>query len=44
MSKAQIVLQIVMLLQGTPVEDFARDNLFAEGDKVVVTLRRDARM
>ena len=36
MSKAQIVLQIVMLLQGTPVEDFARDNLFAEGDKVVV--------
>jgi hypothetical protein len=36
MSKAQIVLQIISLLQGTPVEDFARDNLFVVGDKVIV--------
>ena len=36
MGKAQIVVQIVALLQGTPVEDFARNNLFAEGDRVFV--------
>lgn len=36
MSKAQIVLEIVMLLQGTPLDDFARHNLAAVGDKVVV--------
>jgi hypothetical protein len=36
MSKAQIVLQIIALLQGTPIEDFARDNLYAVGDKVIV--------
>jgi hypothetical protein len=39
-SKAQIVLQIVALLQGTPVDDFARRNLFVEGDKVVVKCAR----
>jgi hypothetical protein len=36
MSKAEVVLQIVMLLQGTSIEDFARDNLSADGNKVVV--------
>lgn len=36
MTKAQIVLQIVILLQGTPVDDFARQNLSAEGNKVIV--------
>jgi hypothetical protein len=35
-SKAQIVLEIVTLLQGTPVDDFARDNLFARDGRVVV--------
>jgi hypothetical protein len=35
-SKIQIVLEIVTLLQGTPVDSFARQNLFAIGDKVVV--------
>jgi hypothetical protein len=35
-TKAQIVLQIVILLQGTPVDEFARQNLSAEGSKVVV--------
>jgi len=29
-------MEIVTLLQGTPVDDFARQNLFAEGNKVVV--------
>lgn len=36
MNKAQIVLEIVMLLQGTPVGDFARQNLAVDGDKAVV--------
>lgn len=36
MTKAQIVLEIVTLLQGTPVDDFARTNLAAAGDKVIV--------
>ena len=36
MSKARLVLEIVTLLQGTPVDDFARQNLFADGNKVVV--------
>jgi hypothetical protein len=44
MSKAQIVLQIVALLQGTPVEDFARDNLFALGDKVIVKCAETANL
>ncbi len=36
MSKAHIVLEIVLLLQGTPVYDFAQRNLAVQGDKVVV--------
>ncbi len=42
MSKAQIILEIVTLLQGTPVDDFARQNLFADGDRVVVKCARTA--
>jgi hypothetical protein len=30
------VLEIVTLLQGTPLDTFARQNLLAEGDRVVV--------
>ena len=44
MSKAQIILEIVTLLQGTPVDDFARQNLFAEGDRVVVKCARTTRL
>jgi hypothetical protein len=36
MSKARIVMEIVTLLQGMPVDEFARQNLFAEGNKVIV--------
>jgi hypothetical protein len=36
MSKARLVMEIVTLLQGTPVDQYARDNLFADGDRVVV--------
>ncbi|HJZ34505.1 MAG TPA: hypothetical protein VKF35_25545 [Hyphomicrobiaceae bacterium] len=36
MNKAQIVLEIVTLLQGTPVDSFARQNLWADGDRVIV--------
>ena len=43
-SKAQIILEIVTLLQGTPVDDFARQNLFAEGDRVVVKCARTTRL
>jgi len=35
-SKIEIVLEIVTLLQGTPVDNFARQNLFAVGDRAVV--------
>ena len=35
-SKAQIILEIVMLLQGTPLDEFARRNFTAEGDKAIV--------
>jgi hypothetical protein len=35
-SKAQIVLEIVTLLQGTPVDAFARQNLAADGNRAVV--------
>jgi hypothetical protein len=35
-SKARIVLEIVLLLQGTPVDDFARANLAAAGNRVIV--------
>jgi hypothetical protein len=41
-SKAQIILEIVTLLQGTPVDDFARQNLFADGDRAVVKCARTA--
>jgi hypothetical protein len=43
-SKAQIILEIVTLLQGTPVDDFARQNLFADGNRVVVKCARTARV
>lgn len=36
MGKAQIILEIVTLLQGTPVDAFARHNLAADGNRVVV--------
>ena len=36
MSKAQIVLEVVMLLQGTPVDAFARQNFAVEDERVVV--------
>ena len=36
MSKTEIVLEIITLLQGTPVDSFARQNLWAAGDRVVV--------
>lgn len=42
MTKAQIVLEIVTLLQGTPVDDFARQNLFADGNRVVVRCAQTA--
>jgi hypothetical protein len=35
-SKARIILEIVTLLQGTPVADFARENMLADGDRTVV--------
>jgi hypothetical protein len=44
MSKAQIVLEIVTLLQGTPVDDFARRNLMAEGNRVVVACAQAAKL
>jgi hypothetical protein len=33
-------MEIVTLLQGTPVDEFARQNLFADGDRVVVECAR----
>ena len=33
-------MEIVALLQGTPVDDFARQNLFAEGNRVIVKCAR----
>ena len=36
MDKARIILEIVTLLQGTPVADFARENMLANGDRGVV--------
>jgi hypothetical protein len=35
-SKIEIVLEIITLLQGTPVDSFARQNLSAAGDRVIV--------
>ena len=43
-SKAQIILEIVTLLQGTPVDDFVRQNLFADGNRVVVKCARTTRV
>jgi hypothetical protein len=43
-SKAQIVVQIVTLLQGTPVDEFARQNLFADGNRVVVRCAQTERL
>lgn len=40
--KAQIVLEIVTLLQGTPVDDFARQNLLAAGSRVIVRCAQTA--
>ena len=34
MSKARLVMEIVTLLQGTPVDEFARQNLFADGNRL----------
>lgn len=39
-SKARIILEIVTALQGTPVDDFARLNLFADGNRAVVRCAR----
>jgi hypothetical protein len=36
MSKAEIVLEIIVLLQGTPLDKFARENFFVDGNKAVV--------
>ena len=44
MSKAHIVLEIITLLQGTPVGDFARDNFTVENNRVVVRCAATARL
>ena len=36
MSKGRLVMEIVTLMQGTPVDEFARQNLYADGNRVVV--------
>lgn len=36
MSKARLVLEIVTLLQGTPVDEFARKNLTVDANRVIV--------
>jgi hypothetical protein len=43
-SKAEIVLEIVTLLQGTPVGDFARHNFTVDGNQVVVRCAQEARL
>jgi hypothetical protein len=40
--KARIILDIITLLQGTPVADFARMNLLADGDRVAVRCAQEA--
>src|SRR5262245_30890311 len=40
MSKARIVMEIVTLLQGTPIDEFARQNLYAEGNRVLAPRRQ----
>ena len=44
MSKARIILEIITLLQGTPVDDFARRNLGADGERAVVRCARESRV
>ena len=44
MSKAQIILEIVALLRGRPVDDFAQQNLFADGSTVIVKCARATRI
>jgi hypothetical protein len=36
MSKAEIILEIIVLLQGTPLDNFARENFLADGNSAVV--------
>lgn len=36
MATAQTILEIILLLQGTPLDDFARRNFMLEGDRPVV--------
>jgi hypothetical protein len=36
MSKSDVVLEIILLLQGTPLDDFARQNFLADGNRAVV--------
>jgi hypothetical protein len=43
-SKARIILEIVTLLQGTPVDEFALKNLAAAGDRVVVRCAEEGRV
>jgi len=42
MSKARIILEIVTLLQGTPVDEFARRNLTVDGERVAVRCAQEA--
>jgi hypothetical protein len=43
-SKAEIVLEIVILLQGTPVGEFARDNFTVDGTQVIVRCAQEAKI
>lgn len=36
MTKAEIVLEIIVLLQGTPLDNFARENFIAHGNSALV--------
>lgn len=36
MAKAEIILEVILLLQGTPLDDFARNNFAIENDRVIV--------
>ncbi len=36
MGKLDVVMEVVLLLQGTPVADFARDNFLVQGDRALV--------
>jgi hypothetical protein len=41
-SKAEIVLEIVTLLQGTPVGEFARQNFYVENERALVRCAQTA--